>query len=524
TADSQRIVSASRDGTARVWDAKSRLPLAALDGHAGWVNGCAVTADGRHVVSASEDRTLKIWDLAGERPPETLEDRGGAVSACAVSADGRRVISASEHGTLKVGDRDRKRVIATTTEHHAGSVYACAVTADGRRVVSASNDWTLRVWDVETGRRLTVMEGHAGSVYACAVTPDAQRVVSASHDMTLKVWDIETGSLLATLEGHTNPVYACAVTADGRQVVSASHDGALRIWDLESGRALFDLVEHTSSVLACAATTDRRWVVSASNDRTLRVWDLDVRACVYTHRGDAAYTAVATCATTVVAGDEGGTIWILNWPPSAVHANRTSSHDAHYLHTSQLSHKILSRRPLMENMTFASLMLEARRLESLGQLVEAANCFVLAHAAAATSQERAEALLCAARVELQRRDLLTAEQYLKTVRALGIVDAGTTTAFAIVDARRLRFSNQLPKAREILRTISAPVDPILLAELAFEQAAIESDHSVRRLGLQRAFELYVAAGEAVAATRTLLALGHSEVEAGKLEEARRHFE
>ena len=35
-----------------------------LRGHPDRVNAVAVTADGRRAVSASEDGTLKVWDLA----------------------------------------------------------------------------------------------------------------------------------------------------------------------------------------------------------------------------------------------------------------------------------------------------------------------------------------------------------------------------------------------------------------------------------------------------------------------------
>jgi WD40 repeat protein len=61
-------------------------------------------------------------------------------------------------------------------------------------------------------------------------------------------------------------------------------------------------------------TPDGRRVISASPDHTLSVWDLDTRACLLTHRGDAPYAAVAASATTVVAGDDAGTVWFLDWP------------------------------------------------------------------------------------------------------------------------------------------------------------------------------------------------------------------
>jgi WD40 repeat protein len=141
-------------------------------------------------------------------------------------------------------------------------------------------------------------------------------VVSASWDETLKVWELASGRAVATLQGHSACVTACAMTTDGRHVVSASQDKTLKVWDLASGRAVATLQGHTRSVTACAVTPDGRHVVSGSEDKTLKVWDFATYTCRFTHRGDAAYPAVAVSATAILAGDAAGTVWFLELPPS----------------------------------------------------------------------------------------------------------------------------------------------------------------------------------------------------------------
>jgi WD40 repeat protein len=294
TPDGRRVVSASLDGTLKVWDLESGRALATLQGHTDWVNACAVTADGRRVVSASDDRTLKVWDLESGRALSTLQGHTGWVNACAVTADGLRVVSTSRDRTLKVWDLDSGRALATR-EGHTDAVRGCAVTADGR-VVSASNDGTLKVWDLDSGRALATLAGHSDLVWGCAVTADRRRVVSASSDGTLMVWDLDSGRALATLEGHSGVVWGCAVTADGRRVVSASNDTTLKVWDLESGRALETLAGHTEWVWACVVTADGRRAVSASRDATLKVWDLESRRALATLEGHSRW--VTGCAVT----------------------------------------------------------------------------------------------------------------------------------------------------------------------------------------------------------------------------------
>ena len=58
--DSQRIVTASEDKTAKIWDTNGSL-LATLKGHKGEVNNASFSPDGQHVVTASKDKTARVW-------------------------------------------------------------------------------------------------------------------------------------------------------------------------------------------------------------------------------------------------------------------------------------------------------------------------------------------------------------------------------------------------------------------------------------------------------------------------------
>ena len=59
--DGRQVVTASPDGTARLWDAGSGEPLAVLRGHEDVVTSAVFSPDGRQVVTASVDGTARIF-------------------------------------------------------------------------------------------------------------------------------------------------------------------------------------------------------------------------------------------------------------------------------------------------------------------------------------------------------------------------------------------------------------------------------------------------------------------------------
>jgi WD40 repeat protein len=294
TADGKRAVSASYDGTLKLWDLEGGRALRTFKGHSGWVTAVALTVDGKYAVSASFDKTMRLWDLESGRELRTFKGHTDLVRSIALTPDGRLVVSASDDKTLKLWDLDSARQLRTL-EGHTDWVRAVAV--DRKRAVSASDDGTLKLWDLESGHELRTFDGHTYVVNAIALTADGKWAVSASVDKTLKLWDLETGRDLRTFEGHAGPVTAVALTAEGMRAVSASDDGTLKLWDLESGSELRTFEGHTSPISAVALTPNGKRAVSASDDKTLKLWDVERSHELHTSEGHTGrVTAVALTA------------------------------------------------------------------------------------------------------------------------------------------------------------------------------------------------------------------------------------
>ena len=74
-------MTASGDGSAKLWDLLSGRLVEDLLGHRGWVTTAAFAPDGRTVLTASQDGTARIWDATAGRAERELHTGVTATSA-----------------------------------------------------------------------------------------------------------------------------------------------------------------------------------------------------------------------------------------------------------------------------------------------------------------------------------------------------------------------------------------------------------------------------------------------------------
>jgi WD40 repeat protein len=99
--DGARVVTASLDTTARLWDAKDGKLLITLQGHTNSVSAVAFSPDGTRVATASSDKTARLWDAKTGDLLAVLPC-SGSVNSVAFSPDGRRLATASADGTAGI--------------------------------------------------------------------------------------------------------------------------------------------------------------------------------------------------------------------------------------------------------------------------------------------------------------------------------------------------------------------------------------------------------------------------------------
>jgi WD40 repeat protein len=115
--------------------------------HSAEVMRAAFSPDGTRVVTASMDKTARVWDAATGSPLSSPFLHQAPVLSAAFSTDGTCVITASVDGTVQVWDAVTGKPLISPLVHQDG-VESAVFSPDGTRVVTASWDKTARVWDV----------------------------------------------------------------------------------------------------------------------------------------------------------------------------------------------------------------------------------------------------------------------------------------------------------------------------------------------------------------------------------------
>ena len=142
-----RLVSGSKDGTARVWDVVGKRADMALTGHKANVS-CVRWGGTGIIYTASHDKTIKAWNAADGKLVNTLASHAHWVNHLALSTDFALRTGYHDH-TGKKGTPDteaEKRAKARDRYDAAAGVNAQSK-GGAERLVSASDDCTIYLWN-----------------------------------------------------------------------------------------------------------------------------------------------------------------------------------------------------------------------------------------------------------------------------------------------------------------------------------------------------------------------------------------
>jgi WD40 repeat protein/serine/threonine protein kinase len=273
---------AGPDFALRLWDAKTGLEVAKLEGHTAAALCLAVSPDGKRAVSSSlRGDDVHIWNLESRTLSHHLQGHTNEVHTLAFSADGRRVVSSSDDQSVRVWDTESGREVGRIDVDGTVRVWGVDISGNGKRIITVRRGSAeIHHWDAETGKRIDVLQFPGGPPSSFALLPGGHFGLAPIREGNgasekLVLWNLRTNTIIQTFQPPPGGIGGrLAIAPDGRHVLTGGDDAVVRLWDAATGNELHRYHGHKGPVKQVAFSPDGRWAVSGSWDKTVRIWKL----------------------------------------------------------------------------------------------------------------------------------------------------------------------------------------------------------------------------------------------------------
>lgn len=286
------VLTASHDGTARVWELGAQPEAEDVVGQ--HTHGDAVELSAQAgtttVTAAATWPEVFAWSVDGDcqrrialrdTAAATKVDAGVTLTAggIALSADGTILAAARSDGTLVVVHGMDTKTPKVTAYPLTGVAFVSFVQLDGLRVM-CSLATTVAMVDPSNGTPIRKVPVSGGRITALATLPDSP-IVAAANDSKIVTIDMSNGKVLATLDREAAGASFCAfaLVARGKTPWLLSYeDGTQSVLLREAVPAgNEELAVDGQGVTAAACSADGTLLALGTEKGGLVVWNLDAR-------------------------------------------------------------------------------------------------------------------------------------------------------------------------------------------------------------------------------------------------------
>lgn len=313
SADGQRVLTASDDGMARVWDVRLGRVLTVL-AHSGKVTRAEFAADERLILTSCPDgshqlwdavdskvvlefprapgsrvlpawsrdrtrvalpdseRSLRVWELARRRPLGNSLAVPARVSLAAFGRSADLLAIGSVDGNVRLWTVESSRPMAQSV-HVEGEPKRLEFSPDGETLAVAARS-SMTLWDTHSWQRRAEFRTLANEVFAMAISPDGSTLVGAGYGESVRFWEMASGKAVIQAIPLEQPFSCLRFSPDSKKLATGSHSGVVRLWDARTGAALSKPFEHDGPVTDIAFTPDGRLLLTGSQDGTTQVWEV----------------------------------------------------------------------------------------------------------------------------------------------------------------------------------------------------------------------------------------------------------
>jgi WD40 repeat protein len=299
--DDNKVVSASSDGTVRIWNSNNGTiililgqvkNLDSLIGHTSSVLSVKISNDDKKIISGSRDKTIRVWDFNNGNLLHTLKDHIDSVLSVGFNQNCTKIVSGSEDKTIKIWDFNEDSENYTKcilTLDNKNSVYSVEFNHDSAKIASTSAD-NIFIWNSETGDLLKKIEpSYSYGGFSCVkFNNNSTLIFAGSYSNKIGILKIETGETIFS-SSREEQITSIDISNDNTHFICGTGDpyskfsrgDELNIFKNEfSNNSSYKLLKsfphiHTNRITTVAFNNNSSKIVSGSFDNSICIWDVN---------------------------------------------------------------------------------------------------------------------------------------------------------------------------------------------------------------------------------------------------------
>jgi WD40 repeat protein/serine/threonine protein kinase len=279
------LASGDQSGRVILWDLNSGEIIHEFGEHTGVINTVDFRSDGQRIVTASDDGFAIVWDTrTGDEVNRFNTVTNSSINGASFSPNGQnlliladdamRLISANSttNQFLEFGRNDAGLVVEPTNR-----IRSAVFSPNGDFIVTtgSAGSTSPEIWDVARRTLTDILPEHNGPVNSVSVSDDNNFILSTSDDFSIILSAAESAEEIRSYNAHQNRVTQAIFTDNDARVVTVSSDGDMYLWDkLPISRSLQSLQESGAGIDTMAqAPYDSDFFLSTSATGELSLWN-----------------------------------------------------------------------------------------------------------------------------------------------------------------------------------------------------------------------------------------------------------
>ena len=282
--DGKTFASGHRDGTLRLWEAKTGRKLSTIGDHKSIViDGLAFSSDGKKLVSCTRTQEILLHTFQNGKHQSRYIHYVPFPHDLVFSPDGNDLFGIGYMDGKTIGRQpyihkwnvNTGGLLMSTPTPQTYQINSLASSPDGSTLLTGGWGDTIVSWNPGTLEHSIFTRGHATAGKTLQFSPDGKILNTISGKDNLKFLDTETGAEISAPQQKSNSTKQKSKTS--RHRISAEYikkRTALRIFDIETGTDMYHITEHKGNIWWYNFSPDRKTLATAGEDMTIRLWEV----------------------------------------------------------------------------------------------------------------------------------------------------------------------------------------------------------------------------------------------------------